>query len=63
MTDLVTAALARSSRFQVCERQRLQQIMDEQRLQAVFADPSSAAAVGKVAGVQYVIYGRVLNST
>lgn len=59
--DVLTGMLTRTQQFRVFERQQLAKVMDEQKLGgsgAVRAD--TAAQVGKLIGVQYVVLGTVV---
>ena len=62
LPDLISDALVNSKRFDVYERQKLNAIMREQGLQTSGAiDPQSAVALGKLAGVQYILTGQILD--
>jgi curli biogenesis system outer membrane secretion channel CsgG len=61
--DILATALLDSKQFRVYERQQLASVMDEQKLgQSGAVDPVTAARVGKLMGVDYVIYGAVTNA-
>lgn len=58
--DWFVNALVNAQKFQVMERQQLQSLMQEQGFQLSGAvDPSTAARLGKMAGVQYVVFGNI----
>ncbi len=58
--DVLTTFLDRSGQFALYEREQLDQILQEQKISADKQfDPSTAVAVGKTAGVQYVAIGAV----
>ncbi|HEY7885225.1 MAG TPA: CsgG/HfaB family protein [Cellvibrionaceae bacterium] len=58
--DMLTTELVRGSGFDVYERERLNSIMQEQNLgSSGRVDPSTAAKIGKILGVQYIVTGAV----
>jgi curli biogenesis system outer membrane secretion channel CsgG len=62
MPDMLSDALVNSRRFDVYEREKLNTIMKEQSFQASgFSDPQTAVALGKVAGVHYILTGKILD--
>jgi len=61
--DHIGLALGRSSRFEVFERARLPEVMNEARLQKLFGDPRESRKLGKIFGVDYLIYGKVLTAS
>lgn len=62
LPDILTDALVNSKRFDVYERQKLNTIMREQSFQASgFSDPQTAVALGKVAGVHYILTGQIID--
>ncbi len=62
LPDMISDALVNSHRFDVYEREKLTTIMREQGFQASgFADPQTAVALGKVAGVHYILTGKILD--
>lgn len=63
LPDLVADALINSKRFDVYERTKLATLQREQNLQTSgTTDADSAVALGKVAGVRYILTGQVLDS-
>ncbi|UCD90433.1 MAG: hypothetical protein JSW04_03055 [Desulfobacterales bacterium] len=59
-SDILTTELAKTGRFSVMERGKLASIMKEQDLGASGRfDPSTAARIGKIIGVEYIITGAV----
>jgi curli biogenesis system outer membrane secretion channel CsgG len=61
-SDILTTFLVESEQFEVYERQQLAKVLDEQKLGGSgIVDPSTAAQVGKVMGVNYIVYGVVSN--
>ena len=64
ISEFVIEELIDSERFNVMEREQLLALTDEQSLGMTgLVDPSSAAQVGKMAGVQYMVYGSVTGLT
>ena len=62
LPDMVADSLVNSRRFDVYERGKLDTIMKEQGFQASgFADPQTAVALGKVAGVHYILTGQIID--
>jgi hypothetical protein len=62
LPDILTDALVNSHRFDVYEREKLNTIMKEQSFQASgFSDPQTAVALGKVAGVHYILTGQIID--
>lgn len=59
-SDNLTAKLVQSGEFRVIERQQLEQVLGEQDLGASGRiDPTTAARIGKILGVQLVVIGAV----
>jgi curli biogenesis system outer membrane secretion channel CsgG len=62
LPDMISDALVNSHRFDVYEREKLNTIMREQGFQASgFADPQTAVSLGKMAGVHYILTGKILD--
>ncbi len=62
LPDLLSDGLVNSGRFDVYEREKLSAVMREQGLQASgFTDPQTAVALGKVAGVHYILTGQIID--
>lgn len=60
MADMLTTELVKSGKYQVIERQAIEQIMQEQQLgQTGAVTPQSAARVGQLLGVELAIIGSV----
>ncbi|MGQ9424727.1 CsgG/HfaB family protein [Gilvimarinus sp. F26214L] len=58
--DILTTELVKGSDFDIYEREQLNSIIAEQNLGASGrVDPSTAARIGKILGVQYVVTGAV----
>ncbi len=60
LASLLSNELANTGSFRVVERQKLQQVLEEQNLMASGrAKASDAAKMGKLAGAQYLVMGTV----
>lgn len=60
--DMLATYLVKSQQFDVFERQQMKHVLDEQKLgQSGIVDPQTAVQVGKVMGVEYVVYGVISN--
>lgn len=58
--DILTTELVKSTKFEMYERERLNSMLNEQDFgQSGRVDPASAAKIGKILGVQYMITGAV----
>lgn len=57
-SELVTALL-NTKRFRLVEREAVDRVLEEQRFSAITADPETAAELGKVLGVKYLVMGQV----
>jgi len=59
-SDILTTELVKTGKFNVMERDRLSAIIKEQNLgDSGRMDPSTAARIGKIVGVEYIITGAV----
>lgn len=59
-TDILITELVKSGKFIVVERDRMDKIMDEQKLgQTGAIDPNTAAKVGKILGLNAIVTGSV----
>jgi curli biogenesis system outer membrane secretion channel CsgG len=56
--ELVTALLE-TKKFRMVEREQVEKILNEQKLTNIIGDPRTAAELGKIIGVKYLIMGRV----
>ncbi len=56
--ELVTALLE-TKKFRIVEREQVEAILNEQKLTNILGDPKTAADLGKIIGVKYLIMGRV----
>lgn len=62
LPDMISDGLVNSRRFDVYEREKLNTIMKEQSFQASgFTDPQTVVALGKMAGVHYILTGKILD--
>lgn len=62
-TDMLINELVKNKNYEVMERTQLAQVMQEQRLGATGAvDDSTAAQMGKLIGLDYIVYGKVLSA-
>lgn len=62
VTDFMIDELVNSERFNVMERQQLEALTNEHYLNMTgLVDPATAAAIGKLTGVKYLVYGSVTN--
>jgi curli biogenesis system outer membrane secretion channel CsgG len=58
--DILTTALVKQTDYDIFERERLNSVMKEQNLgSSGRVDPSTAAKIGKIIGVQYIVTGAV----
>jgi hypothetical protein len=63
VADHVSLALGQNSRFEVYERSRLQDVMNEKRLAELFANPREAQKLRGIVPVQYLVYGKILRAS
>lgn len=63
MTEELIVALLNSNRYMVIERAQIAAILREQGFQNVTVDPSNAVELGKLAGAQYSVIGKVTLAT
>ena len=62
LPDLIAEGLVNSKRFDVYERDKFATIMKEQGLQASgVVDPQTSVELGKVAGVHYIVTGKLID--
>ncbi|MEW6068825.1 MAG: CsgG/HfaB family protein [Nitrospirota bacterium] len=60
ISDMVVTQLVKDGTFSVIERNRLEAVINEQKLGASgLVDASTAAQIGKILGVQYVVIGSI----
>ncbi len=60
LADVLTSSLMQRNRFRLIERAALKDVLGEQALaNSAVVDPKKAAELGKVAGVDYLIIGKV----
>jgi curli biogenesis system outer membrane secretion channel CsgG len=59
-TDILVTELVKSDKFIVVERQKLETLLDEQKLQREsFMDPATAARTGRILGVNAIVTGAI----
>jgi curli biogenesis system outer membrane secretion channel CsgG len=59
-TDILMTELVKSDKFIVVERQKLESLLDEQKLQREsFMDPATAARAGRILGVNAIVTGAI----
>jgi curli biogenesis system outer membrane secretion channel CsgG len=65
VSDVLTTALARSGRFQLLERERLQKVLEEQKLklEGLVDDSSKAAEIGQLAGAEALVFASISSVT
>ena len=62
-SDLLATALFKNKTFQVFEREQLRSVLQEQGFeQSGAVDPSTAVEMGKLAGLDYIVYGKVVSA-
>lgn len=60
ISDMMVTTLVKSNMFRVIEREQLERILREQKLgTSGQVDPSTAAKVGKILGVEFMIMGKM----
>lgn len=61
VTDYVIEGLLDSDMFSVMERDQLQAVLSEHHLNLTgMVDPATAVSIGKLTGVEYLVYGNVV---
>lgn len=61
LRDMLVTALVRTGKVEVVERERLNKVLEEQKLGATgLVDPETASRIGKLVGAEYVLLGRVV---
>lgn len=61
--DMLTTQLAKNRSFEVIERAQIKAVLDEQGFDASGAvDSSTAAQMGQILGLKYIVYGKVLSA-
>lgn len=65
MSDMLTTALVKSNKFDVVERNKLEKILGEQKLNASGAVDSNetVAKIGSLAGAEAVVFGTISSAT
>ncbi|MCP5429886.1 MAG: hypothetical protein H6962_06615 [Chromatiaceae bacterium] len=60
-TDTLISRLAQTQRFQLVDRQEVDQLMDEQLAQAMAENRDLPSSMGTLAGADYLVIGSVAN--
>ena len=58
-TDRIISGLAATKRFQMIDRQEVDQLLAEQEAQAIAGNRGMASGMGSLAGADYLVYGNV----
>jgi len=58
-TDRIISGLATTKRFQMIDRQEVDQLLREQEAQAIAGNRGMGSAMGTLAGADYLVYGNV----
>ncbi|MCE5286855.1 MAG: hypothetical protein LLG02_13575 [Pelosinus sp.] len=62
-SDMLATELAKNKNFQVVEREQIKAVLDEEAFDASGAvDDSTAAEMGKIAGLKYMVYGKIVSA-
>lgn len=62
-SDMLVTELSKNRSFEVVEREQIKSVLQEQGLDASGAvDPSTAAQMGKILGLKYIVYGKILSA-
>jgi curli biogenesis system outer membrane secretion channel CsgG len=62
-SDLLATELSKNRNFEVIEREQIRSILQEQAFGASGAvDDTTAAQIGKLAGLKYIVYGKILSA-
>ncbi|MDU2063384.1 MAG: CsgG/HfaB family protein [Sporomusaceae bacterium] len=62
-SDMLTTELAKNRNFEVVEREQIRSVLQEQGFGASGAvDPSTAPQMGKLLGLKYIVYGKILSA-
>jgi len=61
--DLLATELSKNKNFEVIERQQIRSVLQEQSFGASGAvDDSTAAQMGKLVGLKYIVYGKIISA-
>lgn len=64
MADILITSLSKNKQYELVERNRLDKIMEEQKLVlSGLVDEKSAIEVGKLSGAEYVVVGNITSAT
>jgi len=62
-SDMLATELSKNRNFEVVEREQIKAVLQEQAFDASGAvDPSTAAQMGKIVGLKYLVYGKILSA-
>jgi curli biogenesis system outer membrane secretion channel CsgG len=62
-SDMLVTELSKNKSFEVVEREQIKSVLQEQGFGASGAvDPSTAAQMGKILGLKYIVYGKILSA-
>jgi len=62
-SDMLATELSKNKNFEVVEREQIRSVLKEQAFGASGAvDDSTAAQIGKLAGLKYIVYGKILSA-
>jgi curli biogenesis system outer membrane secretion channel CsgG len=62
-SDMLATELSKNKNFQVIEREQIRSVLQEQGFGASGAvDPKTSAKVGKLLGLKYIVYGKILSA-
>ena len=63
LANAVGATLSKTGRFKMLERQQIDGIMKQRKIEDVLTDPATRKRIGQLAGASYLIYGEVEHPT
>jgi len=64
MSDMLITALVKTGRYEIVERNKIEKVLSEQRLQlSGIVDETSAAEFGKLLGAEYIVFGSITSAT
>ena len=62
-SDLLATELSKNKNFEVIEREQIRSVLQEQAFGASGAvDDTTAAQIGKLAGLKYIVYGKIISA-
>jgi len=64
MSDMLTTSIVKTGRFEIVERNKIDNVLREQQFGlSGMVDEASAAEVGKILGAEYVVFGSITSAT